>query len=120
MRRLCSARLTTRAYALVLSLSAVDAVSQALPPPDELAPIMVTAQRRIEDIQTVPVTMQALTGRDLDALGLRWTSDLGEVVSNAEILLPNGTGNQPLVVIRGIGPAAREARPVTGPPPTRT
>jgi len=86
-----------------LSFLAVEAVSQALPPPDELAPIMVTAQRRIEDIQTVPVTIQALTGRDLDALGLRWTSDLGEVVSNAEILLPNGTGNQPLVVIRGIG-----------------
>jgi iron complex outermembrane receptor protein len=104
MRRLlCFARPTTRAYALVLSLSAVDAFSQALPPPDELAPILVTAQRRIEDIQTVPVTMQALTGRDLDTLGLRWTSDLGEVISNAEILLPNGTGNQPLVVIRGIG-----------------
>ena len=96
-------RLTTRAYALVLCFFAVDALPQALPPPDELAPILVTAERRVEDIQTVPVTIQAFTGRDLDTLGLRWTSDLGQVTSNAEILLPNGTGNQPLVVIRGIG-----------------
>src|ERR1700730_5062469 len=103
MRRLYFRRLTTRAYALVLCFFAVDALPQALPPPDELAPILVTAERRGEEIQTGPGTIQALTWRDADTPGLTVSTRVGEGTPNAEILLPNGTGNQPLVVIRGIG-----------------
>lgn len=104
MRRLlCISKLPGHAYVLFLCLPAAGALAQVSSTPDELTTVVVTAQRRVQDIQTVPVTVQAFTARDLDTLGLRWTSDLGEVIPNVDILLPNGTGNQPLVVIRGIG-----------------
>jgi iron complex outermembrane receptor protein len=69
----------------------------------ELTTIVVTAQKRAEDIQSVPISIQAFTGRDLEQLGIRSSSDLGQFASNVEIALPAGAGNQPLISIRGIG-----------------
>ena len=36
----------------------------------ELETIVVTAQRRAEDIQTVPISIQAFTGKALEDLGI--------------------------------------------------
>ena len=69
----------------------------------ELQTIVVTAQRRAEDIQSVPITIQAFTGKDLADLGVKSSSDLGQFAANVEIALPSGAGNQPLISIRGIG-----------------
>ena len=69
----------------------------------ELETIVVTAQRRAEDIQTVPISIQAFTGKALEELGVKSSSDIAQFTSNVEIALPSGSGNQPLISIRGIG-----------------
>jgi iron complex outermembrane receptor protein len=68
-----------------------------------LETIVVTAQRRAEDIQTVPISIQAFTGKQLEELGVKSSSDIAQFTSNVEIALPSGSGNQPLISIRGIG-----------------
>jgi iron complex outermembrane receptor protein len=68
-----------------------------------LAEVVVTAQRKSENIQNVPITMNAFTSNDIKALGLETTTDLGFVIPNVNIALSQGAGNQPIITIRGIG-----------------
>lgn len=68
-----------------------------------MATITVTAQRRSENIQNVPVSVQALSAKQLQALGVKSTEDLGQITPNVTIASPEGSGNQPLITIRGIG-----------------
>ena len=69
----------------------------------QLEEIIVTAQHRTENIQDVPITIQALSGQGLENLGVQTTEDLANVTTNVTITLPQGAGNQPQVTIRGIG-----------------
>jgi iron complex outermembrane recepter protein len=69
----------------------------------QLDEIIVTAQHRAENIQNVPITIQALSGQTLENLGVKTTEDLANVTTNVTISLPQGQGNQPQVTIRGIG-----------------
>jgi iron complex outermembrane receptor protein len=69
----------------------------------QLDEIIVTAQHRTENIQDVPITIQALSGQTLENLGVQTTEDLANVTTNVTISLPQGAGNQPQVTIRGIG-----------------
>ncbi len=85
---------------LAMAQSAGGAASES---DNELQTIVVTAQRRAEDIQSVPISIQAFTARDIEQLGIRSSSDIGQFASNVEIALPAGAGNQPLISIRGIG-----------------
>ena len=85
---------------LAMAQSAGGAASES---DNELQTIVVTAQRRAEDIQSVPISIQAFTARDIEQLGIRSSSDIGQFASNVEIALPAGAGNQPLITIRGIG-----------------
>lgn len=65
--------------------------------------VVVTAQRRSENVQNVPVSVQALSGAALQRQGIKSSSDLAAVIPNVTIALPNGEGNQPAITIRGIG-----------------
>jgi iron complex outermembrane receptor protein len=65
--------------------------------------VVVTAQHRSENIQTVPIAIQAFTGKALSELGVKSSTDLAQFTPNLEIALPNGEGNQPIISIRGIG-----------------
>ncbi|MBV8684600.1 MAG: TonB-dependent receptor plug domain-containing protein, partial [Caulobacteraceae bacterium] len=79
---------------------------QSAPPTTPVAQveeITVTAERRTENIQNVPVSVQALSSHELAAAGIKQTEDLGELTPNVTIANPEGTGNQPLITIRGIG-----------------
>ncbi len=88
---------------------AASAGAQTAPPPGntaesiELQEIVVTAQHRSENVQDVPITIQALGGHALENLGVQTTEDLGNVTTNVTISLPQGAGNQPQITIRGIG-----------------
>jgi iron complex outermembrane recepter protein len=68
-----------------------------------LAEIIVTAQKRSENLETVPIAVTALSGAELAATGVASTEDLGLVtpgltmVNTAGIILPH---------IRGIGTTA--------------
>ncbi len=68
-----------------------------------LGEIVVTAQKRSESIQSVPISIEAFSGKDLKNLGVQSSSDISKFTPNVEIGLPGGQGNQPLLTIRGIG-----------------
>ncbi|WP_028658238.1 TonB-dependent receptor [Novosphingobium sp. B-7] len=65
--------------------------------------IVVTAQRRSENIQDVPITIEAFSGDSLKKLGVEAAADLGKIATNVVVSLPQGAGNQPAITIRGIG-----------------
>lgn len=65
--------------------------------------IVVTAQRRNESIQSVPIAIQAIGGDDLADRGVRNPQDLAQFTPNVTIMSPAGPGSQPNITIRGIG-----------------
>jgi len=65
--------------------------------------VVVTAQRRSQNIQDVPESVQAVSSQQLIAAGIKSTQDLGQITPNVTIISPIGAGNQPLITIRGIG-----------------
>ena len=80
--------------------------STAAPAPGdqgELEEVTVTAQRRAETAQSVPIAIVALSGKTLQDYGITSSNDLAKVTSNVQISLPQGEGNQPAITIRGIG-----------------
>ncbi len=90
-------------------------VAQSAPPPSantgDLEEIVVTARRREENLQSVPITIQALTGDDLIKNNIQTTSDLTH-------LIPALTSNQvsrdeQVFSVRGqgAGPAGSGAYP---------
>ncbi|MDE2437364.1 MAG: TonB-dependent receptor, partial [Sphingomonadales bacterium] len=70
---------------------------------DAVGEIIVTAQRREQNLQDVPVAVTALTGAAIADLGIHSSADIAGVVPNLQIGLPAGEGNQPLIYIRGVG-----------------
>ncbi len=68
-----------------------------------LPEVVVTAQRRSEPLQAVPVSVQAFDGKAINDLGIRSSTDIGQFTPNVDIALPSGSGSQPIITIRGIG-----------------
>lgn len=62
--------------------------------------IVVTAQRRSEAAQDVPITLQSFSSDSLDRLGVGSTEDLTTVVSG---LVIQQSGARPAVFLRGVG-----------------
>jgi len=87
-------------YALVSAAAVLMAsVSPALADVDE---VVVTAQKRVQSIQDVPISITALSGDDLDKRGLIDLSDVAETVPNFEMPVSN-TSRNVSIRIRGIG-----------------
>ncbi len=93
-------------------LSAASALSpanaQTALAPQEAAPahgletVVVTAQRRSEKLQNVPVTVDAFTGRELKAAQIVQPVDLAAATPN--LTTKNAVGNTaPIFALRGIG-----------------
>lgn len=68
-----------------------------------LAEITVTAQRRGESLQRVPIAVSAITAEKLAAVGMASTADIKIAVPSADVPLINGYA---LPFIRGIGTKA--------------
>jgi iron complex outermembrane recepter protein len=86
---------------------AVDpAQDQATTPPQEnnggLQDIIVTATRRSENLQNVPVAVSAITSTDLKNRGAFETSDLNRSTPNLQVSSPYGK-QQPNFSLRGVG-----------------
>lgn len=67
----------------------------------ELKAVVVTAQRRNERIQDVPITMSAFTGDTLEQLGVTKLEDVASTVSNVQMF--KMASGQPTWIIRGVG-----------------
>jgi iron complex outermembrane receptor protein len=65
--------------------------------------VVVTAQKRSEDAQAIPLTVQAFSAKAISDLGIKASTDLGRFSPNVDIALPAGAGNQPIIAIRGVG-----------------
>ena len=68
-----------------------------------LQEIVVTAQRRAEGVQEVPISIQAFSGAQLQQMGIKSSVDIAQYTPNVDMALPSGAGNQPIITIRGIG-----------------
>lgn len=64
--------------------------------------VLVTAQRRAQNPQDVPISMTVLTGDDLRDLNIRSTGELGAHVPNLKIYNDSGENSAVQVVIRGV------------------
>ncbi len=89
--------------AMLAAQSAYAATADAASTSTSVGEVVVTAQRRSQNIQDVPESVQAISSRQLQAAGIKSTQDLGQITPNVTIISPIGAGNQPLITIRGIG-----------------
>lgn len=91
----------TGAAALLTSLSA-QAQSENDSGNAGLETIYITAQRRVETLQDVPVAVSAFTGDQLNDAGVFSFSDIETLVPSLEIEQAFG-GGQPQIRLRGVG-----------------
>ncbi len=92
--------------ALVSASRAMDALAEADAAPVAQEPVLqeiiVTATRREESLQTVPLSVTAISGDDLAAQRIVATSDLTEIIPNLAIQ-GSYARQQPQFFLRGIG-----------------
>ncbi len=67
-----------------------------------LEQIIVTAQRRKENVQDVPIAITALSSADLESRGIRQAADIASAVPNLQLSLPYGEEAQPTFALRGV------------------
>lgn len=98
--------------ASLVSLTAAPAWAQTANAPDDastadeggIAEIVVTAQKRAQNLQDVPVAVSALAGDELESRGVSETSDLQGFVPSLQITTPYGR-TQPNFSLRGVSVA---------------
>ncbi len=99
----CSKRILALGLCAVL-LPCASLAQQSTPEPTadgEIEEIIVTARRREENPQLVPVAVTALSAEDLQERMIFDIEDLGEFAPN--VTMTSGTGDWRQIVIRGIG-----------------
>ena len=111
MRRAVGVGVSLVALAWVGSASAQDAPpgnppAAATTPPDDNAPrvddIIVTAQKRAENLQDVPVAVSAVTGKTLENKRILDLVDLSNATPGLQIK-SDDNGANPRIFIRGVG-----------------
>ena len=87
--------LTSGALAYLMCFSAVTFSAE-----NTIEEIIVTAQKRAEGIQDVPISISAFTGQNLQDLGVRNLTDIGRYTSGIE--MHNSDASQPTYSVRGV------------------
>lgn len=67
----------------------------------QLEEVVVTAQKRSESVQDVPITMQAVTQEQIDKLGIKTATDITKIAPNINISTQNPVSSA--IAIRGVG-----------------
>ena len=71
------------------------ALAQAAPPESgKLEEVVVTAQKRSQKLQSVPISVAVLGGKDIKAQNIINIDDLGTKIPNVEMVLPFGPKNR--------------------------
>lgn len=84
-----------------LAVGAAPAFAQEQAAATEVGEIIVTAQKREEAINTVPMSITALTGESLTELGVTQTADLSRVVPG--FTYTESKVGTPIYTLRGVG-----------------
>ena len=69
---------------------------------DGIGEIVVTAQRREQNLQDVPISVTALNAEAIEANRIQNVSDLGSLAPNTIVVKQPGGGNIPQFTIRGV------------------
>lgn len=67
----------------------------------EIEKILITAQKRTENLQEVPVSVSALSNSEMEGLKLRSTTEIAAQIPNMQIATPYGDGF-PVISLRGV------------------
>jgi iron complex outermembrane receptor protein len=89
-----------RAAALATALALAAAAAAAAEGP-LLEEVVVTAQKRAENVQNVPITMQAVSGEQLQEARVKQLTDIVQMAPNLNVVVQNSLSQH--VVIRGVG-----------------
>ncbi len=95
-----------RLVRLTLSIAALTIAVDALPQESSaglIEEIIVTAQKREENLQETPVSVTAFTAGAIEALGFRQSVDITAQTPNFSVGYPNGDTGVPAPFIRGVG-----------------
>lgn len=68
-----------------------------------LEEIVVTATKRAQNAQDVPISISAYSGEQLRVLGVQTTADLALVSPGLQLSSPGGEGNTGAITLRGVG-----------------
>jgi len=98
---LCSASLIVGSF--VAGMPAALAQSETANEEEFLNTIVVTAQKREENSQDVPISITTFSGDTLKDLGVDRSDQLGQFVPGVEVVSPNGPGGQLVIFLRGAG-----------------
>ncbi len=83
-------------------LSAGSALAQEQPRSQgALEEVIVTAQKRAENVQNVPIAMQAYSGETLQDAGINQITDVTRLAPNLNVVVQNAMSQH--IVIRGVG-----------------
>jgi iron complex outermembrane receptor protein len=86
--------------AAVASQILIISVASAQPALEE---VVVTAQKREQNMQDVGISVTAMSGDNLRSLGITSSADIASFTPNLSIVSLAGEGNQPVIFLRGIG-----------------
>jgi iron complex outermembrane receptor protein len=96
-------RFLVSGIAAALSAGSIGLVPLSASAQMALEEVVVTARKREESLQDIPIAVTALSGENLQELGLRDLSDLRKVAPNVDIYDGNGTTGAGNAFIRGVG-----------------
>ncbi|GMG87555.1 TonB-dependent receptor [Biformimicrobium ophioploci] len=91
------------AAAIGLSMISVAASAQSADAPAGLEEITVTAQKRAQNMQEVPVAVTAFGSDDLEQAGVETIADLERISPNTQLRASRATNTTLTAYIRGIG-----------------
>ena len=97
MKRAKAFRVSNFAIAVLLAAASGTGWAQVL------EEVVVTAQKREQNLQDVGISISALSGSDLQDYGLTRATELSTKVPNLGLYMPYGPGSSGNVILRGIG-----------------
>jgi iron complex outermembrane receptor protein len=72
-------------------------------PQDTVEEIVITTQKRAQNLQDVPISVTALTGDEIARLGIAESVDIAAQTPGLKIGFPSGETNTPAIFLRGVG-----------------
>jgi iron complex outermembrane recepter protein len=95
------------------AVHAQDRSGDAIASIDPLEEVVVTAQKRVEKIQEVPMAVQAINADTLDTFHAKQLSDFADYVPGLQVTSVRGYPGQNNITIRGISAGSRGATVAT-------
>lgn len=105
MKSIACTSLAAFAAALAAMPAAAQEAAPADPANDMGDAIVVTAQKRAENIQDVPISIAAVSGEAMESANVLTVMDLGRVATNFQTVRSSNTGST-RIGIRGVGSLA--------------